>query len=147
MHKKCMAGRNRHCIGTIYVRRPFVERENIFIAGVRASYSDWMLKLVKIPEIRESSTFFYDANLKITHRFKDKSSLSLSGYTTYDRFRYASDLVMAGIHKRQMLLGVKLLTTNFLPQLLLFMEIIPVLFSIPKVQTLLAYRMEFSIIN
>jgi hypothetical protein len=70
---------------------PVVKDRSSVIAGFRGAYSDWILGLIKVPEVQESSASFYDANLRYTHRLSDVHSLSLSGYTAWDRFRYADE--------------------------------------------------------
>ena len=70
---------------------PILEERSSIIAGFRGAYSDWILDLVQVPEVQESSASFYDANLRYTHRLSEVHSLSLSGYTAWDRFRYADE--------------------------------------------------------
>lgn len=67
---------------------PVVKDKSSFITGFRSSYSDWVLKLVKLPEIRRSSAKFYDFNFRYTHRLDDKNTLSFAGYSSHDRFTY-----------------------------------------------------------
>lgn len=73
------------------VETPVVKNKSSVIAGFRGAYSDWILNLIRVPEIQESAASFYDANLRYTHRFNEVHSLSLSGYTSWDRFRYADE--------------------------------------------------------
>ncbi|HEY0272273.1 MAG TPA: TonB-dependent receptor, partial [Chitinophaga sp.] len=62
-----------------------------FIAGARASYSDWILHLLKDPQYQRSSAGFYDGNLKITSSWNDHNTLYLSGYISNDRFKLDGD--------------------------------------------------------
>ncbi|MCD9016461.1 TonB-dependent receptor [Parachryseolinea silvisoli] len=76
------------------------------MASVRSSYSDWVLKTIKsnYQDIQSASVSFYDASLKYTHKVNNKSKLTLSGYTSYDRFSltndtlYTSRNIAASIH-------------------------------------------------
>lgn len=70
---------------------PIVKEKVSFIGGFRASYSDWILDLVKIKEIQNSSVFFYDANFRITSRLSKNNTLILSGYASNDEFIYNND--------------------------------------------------------
>ena len=67
---------------------PIIKEKTSFIAGFRSSYSDWILNLINIPEVQRSSAFFYDFNGRITHKFNDKNTLILSGYSSSDRFTF-----------------------------------------------------------
>lgn len=67
---------------------PIVKDKTAFIAGFRSTYSDWVLSQFKLQEVKNSSAFFYDANLRITQKVGEKSTLILSGYASDDEFRY-----------------------------------------------------------
>ncbi len=78
-----------------------------FIAGVRSSYSDWILKQFKVLEVRNSSAFFYDANLRLTIKPTEKSTVILSGYGSEDEFVYNKEfgfdyntLMVQGIYRQ-----------------------------------------------
>ena len=63
-----------------------------FIAGVRATYSDWLLGLLpRDSEYRQGAASFYDFTAGVTHKFNDKSSLLLNGYYSIDAFRFNAD--------------------------------------------------------
>lgn len=67
---------------------PVVKDKSSFITGFRSSYSDWILGLIRIPEIQRSSAQFYDLNLRYTHRINEKNTLAFSAYSAKDRFTY-----------------------------------------------------------
>ena len=73
------------------VEGPVLKGKSSFILGLRASYSDWMLRLINIPELQQSSAFFYDINARYTHRFSPRDQLSFSLYSTQDDFQYAEE--------------------------------------------------------
>ena len=63
-----------------------------FIAGVRATYSDWLLGLLPDnSEYKQGAASFYDFTAGVTHRFNDKSSLHVNGYYSIDAFRFNAD--------------------------------------------------------
>ena len=68
------------------IEGPIKKNKSSLLAGFRSTYSDGLLQLIDIPEVQRSSVFFYDANLKYTHQFNEKNRLSISGYSTQDRF-------------------------------------------------------------
>ncbi|MCB0685009.1 MAG: carboxypeptidase-like regulatory domain-containing protein, partial [Saprospiraceae bacterium] len=67
---------------------PIVKDKVSFIAGARSSYSDWILKQVKVLEVQKSSAFFYDANFRLSIKPSTKSTIVLSAYATEDDFSY-----------------------------------------------------------
>ncbi|MEN0049357.1 MAG: TonB-dependent receptor [Bacteroidota bacterium] len=75
----------------LQLETPIVKGKTSLLLAGRASYSDWLLKRVRLPDARNSSAFFYDGLGKITHRFNSNSTLNLSYYNSYDFFRFATD--------------------------------------------------------
>lgn len=67
---------------------PLKKEKTSFITGFRSTYSDWILDLINIPEVKNSSAFFYDGNARLAHRFNDKNTLILSGYSAFDKFTF-----------------------------------------------------------
>lgn len=70
---------------------PIAKGKTAFIVGARGSYSDWILDRINVLEVRNSSSFFYDVNAKITHRFSQKNNLTLSGYYSKDDFTFNNE--------------------------------------------------------
>jgi len=61
------------------------------IAAVRASYSNWMLKVVRQYEIRTSAVNFYDFTAKLSFKLTDRQTLTLTGFQSSDYFRYSKE--------------------------------------------------------
>lgn len=61
-----------------------------FIFGGRATYSNWLLKLLP-KEYRSSNASFYDFNLDVSHRFNEKNDLYVYSYLSNDAFKLNSD--------------------------------------------------------
>ncbi|MBS1680216.1 MAG: TonB-dependent receptor [Bacteroidetes bacterium] len=74
----------------IAVNGPISDKTSVY-ASVRSSYSDWMVKTIQYNNINKSSVAFYDASLKLTHKFSSRDKLSLSGYMSNDHFGLPSD--------------------------------------------------------
>lgn len=70
---------------------PIIKDKVSFIGGFRSSYSDWLLQAMPQPELKNSSSFFYDANLKLTIKPNAKHNLSMSAYSSQDDFVYNDD--------------------------------------------------------
>lgn len=65
-------------------------KKTTFIAGVRTTYSDWLLGILP-KQYRNSRASFYDATLHITHKIDDKNSLYFTGYLSQDSFNLNGD--------------------------------------------------------
>ena len=65
---------------------PVIEGKSSFLGGFRSTYANWLLNLIDVEEVNQSSAFFYDANLRYTHRVDDKNTFILSGYASSDDF-------------------------------------------------------------
>jgi hypothetical protein len=63
------------------------------IASVRATYSDWMLDMIKsdYASLQNSSIKFYDGSFKLAHKFSAKSKIIFSGYASRDKLRLTND--------------------------------------------------------
>jgi len=67
---------------------PIVKNKVAFLGGFRSSYTDWLLQRLTNPELKKSSSFFYDGNLRITAKPNDKNTFILSGYSSQDDFSF-----------------------------------------------------------
>jgi CarboxypepD_reg-like domain/TonB-dependent Receptor Plug Domain len=74
---------------------PLVKDKTSLLVATRVSHSDWLLRKVKNPDVKNSSLFFYDANLNLAHRFSENSSLRLSAYSSRDFFQFAQQFAYA----------------------------------------------------
>ena len=62
-----------------------------FLLGGRITYSDWILRMFNIPDIKNSSGYFYDINAKLSHRYSDKGIISASYYQSFDNVQFSDD--------------------------------------------------------
>ena len=58
---------------------------------MRGTYSDYLLRILNNPELRNSSAAFQDVAGKANHKFNEKNELVGSGYYSHDRFQLNSD--------------------------------------------------------
>ncbi len=77
--------------GRLVLEGPLVKEKVSFIAGIRTTYSDWILKRINDPSIRNSSAAFYDLNGIITYDINPNNNLDISAYYSNDKFRLNSD--------------------------------------------------------
>lgn len=75
--------------GRVLLEGPVWKGKTSFLVGARASYANWILKMTKQPDIRNSRANFYDLTGKLAHRFNTNNVLSLSYYNSYDFFQYS----------------------------------------------------------
>jgi hypothetical protein len=75
----------------ISVNGPIVKDKTTLSASLRSSYSDWLVKTLTYSNISKSSVFFYDASLKLAHKFSENDKLTLTGYASQDKFGLPSD--------------------------------------------------------
>ena len=69
-----------------------IGKKTTFIAGARATYSDWLLSMLpEDSEYNDGSASFYDVTAGITHKFNEKNSIHINGYWSVDDFRFSAD--------------------------------------------------------
>lgn len=72
------------------IEGPIIKDRTSFIFGGRATYSDWLLKL--LPDAyKNSQASFYDFNLDISHQLSDKDNIYITTYISRDKFKLNSD--------------------------------------------------------
>jgi len=72
---------------------PIVKEKMSVMLGGRYSYTDLVLNLFASDEVKGSSAYFYDANLKYNYQINKKNTLQMSFYTSYDQFKFPTDTV------------------------------------------------------
>jgi hypothetical protein len=77
--------------GRLTLEGPLVKDKTSFIAGVRTTYSDWLLNMIPGTAYENSSAGFSDVNLQLNHSFSSRNSLFVTGYLSNDRFRLRND--------------------------------------------------------
>ena len=75
------------------INGPIAKDKTSVIASLRTTYSDWLVNSIRTNyvDLRNSTVRFYDGALKVTHRFNEKTKLTLSGYSSRDQFRLQGD--------------------------------------------------------
>lgn len=70
---------------------PIKESQSSYVLAVRGSYPNWITRTLNNTEVRESSAYYGDALVKLTHKFGDFGKIHLMGYGSHDFFRFAED--------------------------------------------------------
>jgi len=73
------------------VETPIIKGKSSIITGVRATYSDWVLKALDEETLKNSEASFYDGIVKYKHQLDKNNDLSVYGYYSYDNFSITSD--------------------------------------------------------
>ncbi len=68
----------------LMVEGPIVKDKLSYLAGVRATYSDWVLRMVKDPDVKNSEAGFGDAFVNLTYNVNKKNRISIDGYFSLD---------------------------------------------------------------
>ena len=77
--------------GKVNLEAPIIKHKSSINVGVRYNYADILLKLGNSPDVRESSSFFHDAQIRYAHKLNENNSLELSIYSSDDKFRFSND--------------------------------------------------------
>ncbi len=68
---------------------PIVKDKGAFILSGRRSYADLFLKMSNDPDIRNTTLYFYDLNMKGNYKISEKDRIFLSGYFGRDKFGFS----------------------------------------------------------
>lgn len=75
----------------ITVSIPIVKNKSSLLVGGRATYSDWILKMVDNENIKNSGASFYDLFLKYNHKITEKTDVEAIAYYSKDKFNLSID--------------------------------------------------------
>lgn len=89
------------------INGPLQRDKTSLAASFRSTYSNWLIHTIKTDyaDLSQSSVFFYDGTLKLTHLFSDRTKLSVTGYSSRDAFRLMGD---STYHWKNMLVSARL---------------------------------------
>jgi len=76
--------------GRLMIEGPIIKNKVSYIAGVRSTYSDWVLQFVEDPEIRNSKAYFGDLVLGLDAILNTKNRLKFFSYYSEDRIKLAN---------------------------------------------------------
>ena len=72
------------------VEGPIKKDHSSYLISGRSSYSDWILKRMEDPLIRDSDAFFYDFAGSLNFQPSEKNGFNVFYYQSYDNFRYST---------------------------------------------------------
>jgi len=88
------------------------QAKTTFLLGGRLTYSDWILKMFNIPDIKNSSGYFYDINAKLSHRYSEKGIISVSYYQSYDNVQFSDDYGFSWTNRAASLIWNQMITPS-----------------------------------
>lgn len=79
--------------GNLTVNGPLKNDKTALAVSVRSTYSNWLIHTVDTDyaDMSDSDVSFYDASLRFSHIFNEKSSIAFSGYKSHDSFSLFGD--------------------------------------------------------
>jgi hypothetical protein len=78
--------------GHLAVEGPLIKEKHSFVLSARSTYSDWILKFLEDPDLRNSRASFYDLSGAITIDPDESNLIKLFGYYSSDHFQYSDVL-------------------------------------------------------
>lgn len=76
--------------GHAAIEGPIKKDHTSFVLSARSTYSDWILKRLENPELRNSNARFYDVAGNVTMEPNKKNLLKIFAYHSFDRFSLSS---------------------------------------------------------
>lgn len=76
--------------GKLMVEGPIVKDKSSFLVGVRSTYSNWVLKMIDNPDIKNSRAGFADAVANFSIALSPTNRLKILTYYSYDDIKLAS---------------------------------------------------------
>jgi TonB-dependent receptor-like protein/carboxypeptidase-like protein len=70
---------------------PIKKDRTSIIAGGRTTYNNWILKQSESTDVANSNVYFTDGMIKVAHKINDSQRLILSGYGSYDSFKFSDE--------------------------------------------------------
>lgn len=70
---------------------PIIPGKMSILVGARGSYTNWLLRTTRDPNIRDSRASFYDTNAILNYAINNRNELEYSFYLSHDDFEFASD--------------------------------------------------------
>jgi hypothetical protein len=78
--------------GHLAVEGPLKKEKHSFVLSARSSYSDWILRFLEDPALRNSRASFHDLSAGITLEPDNRNLIKFFGYYSSDRFQYSDVL-------------------------------------------------------
>jgi hypothetical protein len=74
----------------LVVEGPIAKNKSSYLVGLRSTYSDWLFRYIKDPQLKESSAYFGDAEVNLSMKINPSNELRFFTYYSYDDADIAS---------------------------------------------------------
>ena len=74
----------------LMVEGPIVKDKLSYLVGIRATYSDWVLRLMRNPDLKNSNASFGDAVINLAYNVNEKNRVNVFGYYSRDNATLAN---------------------------------------------------------
>lgn len=91
MNKYTARGGISPVTGHIAIEGPVIKKKSAFVLSARSTHSDWILKRLHDPELRNSEASFYDFAGTLTYEPDEKNLVKTFGYYSKDKFSLGYD--------------------------------------------------------
>ncbi|WP_245574827.1 TonB-dependent receptor domain-containing protein [Aequorivita capsosiphonis] len=81
--------------GNLALEIPLTKDKAAIMIGARATYSDYILKLLDEESLKNSNASFYDAIVKYNYKINDNNSIKATAYFSKDKYRITSDSIFS----------------------------------------------------
>lgn len=89
--KFSVAGGISPVTGKLVLESPLPGNKGSALASFRSTYSDWLLRRIRVDALRNSKASFYDIFIKSNYDINEKNNFSVSFYHSADAFQLHSD--------------------------------------------------------
>jgi hypothetical protein len=69
----------------LVVEGPVINEKVSYLVGIRSTYSDWLFRYIKDPQLKESSAYFGDAVINFSAKLNATNELKFFTYYSYDK--------------------------------------------------------------
>ncbi len=81
--------------GNLALEVPLSKDKAAIMIGARATYSDYILKLLDEESLKNSNASFYDAIVKYNYKINDNNDIKATAYYSKDKYRITSDSIFS----------------------------------------------------
>ncbi|CAN5382142.1 carboxypeptidase-like regulatory domain-containing protein [soil metagenome] len=77
----------------LMINGPIKTDKTALAVSLRSTYSDWLVHSIKsdYADLSKASVYFFDGTAKLTHKYNEKTKLSVTAYGSNDSFRLTGD--------------------------------------------------------
>lgn len=79
--------------GNLLIETPIIKDKSALLVGVRATYSNWVLRSISDESFQNTKASFYDALVKYEHIINKKNTMQATGYYSNDSYSITSDSI------------------------------------------------------